>query len=45
MKIILIKNAIKREDGYIYFIDNGGNVCRDNLIESKKSSDKKGTDY
>jgi hypothetical protein len=25
---ILLKHAIKRETGYLYFIDKEGNVCR-----------------
>lgn len=25
---ILVKNAVKREQGYLYYVDGEGNVCR-----------------
>jgi hypothetical protein len=25
---ILVKNAVKREQGYLYYVDGDGNVCR-----------------
>jgi hypothetical protein len=25
---VLIRNAIKRETGYLYYIDKDGNICR-----------------
>lgn len=31
MSEILIRNAIKRETGYLYFIDGSGNLCRAKL--------------
>lgn len=31
MSEVLIKGAVKRELGYLYFIDGQGNVCRAKL--------------
>lgn len=28
---IIIKNAVKRKDGYLYYIDGKGNVCESKL--------------
>jgi hypothetical protein len=33
MDKILIKNAVKREIGYVYYIDGLGNVCRTKLAD------------
>lgn len=28
MSEIIVKNAVEREKGYLYFIDGKGNICR-----------------
>jgi hypothetical protein len=35
---IVVKNAIKREAGYLYYIDGQGNICR---VEMKHKGKKK----
>lgn len=42
MPTIVVKNAIKREKGKLYFIDKTGNVCCTNMKRSsKKAAPKK----
>ena len=43
MSEILVKNAIKRETGYLYFVDGQGNLCRAKMSRGgkKKKSPKK----
>lgn len=36
MGTIIVKNAVQREPGYIYYIDGEGNLCRANMKRSKK---------
>ena len=36
MSEIVLKNAIIREIGYLYFIDREGNICRTKLGRKKK---------
>jgi hypothetical protein len=40
---ILVKNAVKREKGYMYYVDGAGNVCEAKMARggSKKKSAKK----
>jgi len=33
---IILKNAIEREKGYLYYIDKEGNVCRAKMGRGKK---------
>ena len=33
---ILIKNAVKRETGYLYYVDGQGNVCRARMARGGK---------
>jgi len=37
MAEIVIKDAVKREVGYLYFIDKQGNICRAKLGRKKKA--------
>jgi hypothetical protein len=34
---IIVKNAVKREDGYLYYVDAAGNVCRAKMIHKGRS--------
>ena len=36
MAEVIIKNAIVREKGYLYFVDAQGNVCRAKMARGKK---------
>jgi hypothetical protein len=36
MSEIVVKNAVKREPGYLYFIDKDGNICRAKQARGKK---------
>ena len=38
MREILIKNAIEREAGYLYYVDGEGSVCR---VEMNRKGRKK----
>ena len=38
---ILIKRAIVREVGYLYYIDKVGNVCRAKMTHGRKKNGKK----
>ena len=33
---VLVKNAVKREPGYLYFVDKDGSVCRSKMARGKK---------
>jgi len=33
---VLIKNVVKREPGYLYYVDGKGNVCRAKMGKKKK---------
>jgi hypothetical protein len=35
MAEILVKNAVKREVGYLYYVDGQGNVCRAKMARGK----------
>ena len=39
---ILIKDAVKREVGYLYYVDGKGNVCRAKMSRGRKSKSKGG---
>lgn len=36
MGTIIIKNAVKREPGMLYYIDGSGNICCAKMKKSKK---------
>jgi hypothetical protein len=36
MAEIILKNAVKREKGFLYFVDADGNVCRSKMGRKKK---------
>ena len=38
---ILIKKAVIRETGYLYYIDKVGNVCRAKMTHGRKKHGKK----
>ena len=33
---IIVKNAVKREPGYLYYIDGSGNICQAEMAKAKK---------
>jgi len=37
---IVIKKAVEREKGYLYYIDGEGNVCRAEMAARKKQREK-----
>ena len=43
MGTIIVKNVVKREKGYLYYVDGKGNVCKAEMARGrkKKSSKKK----
>jgi len=40
MSEILIKDAVKRETGYLYYVDGKGNVCRAVMARGRKKKAK-----
>lgn len=36
---IIIKDAVKREEGKIYYIDGEGNICETEMRNKKKSQE------
>jgi len=36
MAEVLVKNAVKRETGYLYFVDANGSVCRAKMSRGRK---------
>ena len=38
---IIVKNAIKREKGYLYYVDGEGNVCEAKMARGGKKTIKK----
>jgi len=41
MGTIIVKNAVKREPGYLYYVDGKGNVCEAKMKRNSKSKTKK----
>jgi len=41
MSEILIRDAVKRETGFLYFVDGKGNVCRAKMARGGRSKSKK----
>lgn len=38
---IIVENAVKREKGYLYYVDKEGNICRSKM-KYLKEKEKKG---
>ena len=38
---IVVKNAVKREKGFLYYVDGDGNVCKAKMSRGKKKKAKK----
>lgn len=38
---IIIKNAVVRKPGYLYYIDGNGSICEAKMGNKKKVEDKK----
>lgn len=38
MGTIIIKDAVKREPGYIYYIDGKGNICKAKMARGRTKS-------
>lgn len=36
MSEIIVKDVIKREKGFLYFVDANGNVCRSKMARGRK---------
>jgi hypothetical protein len=36
MSEVILKNAVKREPGFLYFVDGQGNVCRSKMARGRK---------
>lgn len=32
---VIIRNAVKREEGFLYYVDGEGNICKAHLIRRK----------
>lgn len=41
MGIILIKNAVQRKKGFLYYVDGKGNVCEAKMARGGKKKKKK----
>jgi hypothetical protein len=37
---IIVKNAVKREPGFLYYVDGQGNVCQAEMKHKKKGGKK-----
>ena len=37
---IIVRNAVKREPGYLYYVDGEGNVCRAKMSRGGKKKRK-----
>ncbi len=37
---VLIKNVVKREKGYLYYVDGKGNVCKAKMSRGRKKKKK-----
>jgi hypothetical protein len=40
MGTIIVKDAVKREAGYLYYIDGSGNICRSVMARKGKTAKK-----
>ena len=41
MGTILVKNAVKRKHGFLYYVDGQGNVCEAKMARGGKKKKKK----
>ena len=41
MGSVLVKNAVKRKPGYLYYVDGKGNVCEAKMARGGKKKKKK----
>jgi hypothetical protein len=41
MSEVILKNAVKREAGYLYFINSQGDVCRAKMMHGGKKKKSK----
>jgi len=38
---IILKDAVKREPGYLYYVSKEGDVCRSKMIHGRKKKEDK----
>lgn len=38
---IILKNAVKRRAGYLYYVDGQGNVCEAQMVRGGRKKDSK----
>ena len=38
---IIVKNAVKREKGWMYYIDGQGNLCKAKMTHGRKKKEEK----
>jgi len=41
MGSVVLKNAIKRKTGYLYYVDGKGNVCEAKMVRGGRKKKKK----
>jgi len=41
MGTIVVRNAVKRKPGYLYYVDGQGNVCEAKMIRGRKKKKKR----
>jgi hypothetical protein len=41
MGTIIIKNAVKRKPGYLYYVDKDGSICEAKLARNGRTTSKK----
>ena len=41
MGVVIVKNAVKRKPGYLYYVDGKGNVCEAKMARGGKKKKKK----
>ncbi len=41
MGVVLVKNAVKRKSGYLYYVDGKENVCEAKMARGGKKKKKK----
>ena len=37
---VVVKNAVERESGYLYYVDGKGNVCKAKMAKGRKPKKK-----
>ena len=38
---VVVRNAVKRKDGYLYYVDGSGNVCEAKMSRGGRKKKKK----